>query len=109
MLLPLLLQGYAFCEFADPQVIANVINGLHAKTLERKVCCSKRAGTVGHRERVRAVRNRAGGQAKQGWPETPVATSMLLLVIMLYAVLPYCWFKLPSLTNICKTPEPKVS
>jgi hypothetical protein len=25
----LLLQGYAFCEFSDPRVIPQVINGLH--------------------------------------------------------------------------------
>jgi hypothetical protein len=29
LLLPCCAQGYAFCEFADPRVIPQVINGLH--------------------------------------------------------------------------------
>jgi hypothetical protein len=30
-------QGYAFCEFAKPDSIGNVITGLHMQTFERKV------------------------------------------------------------------------
>lgn len=34
---PAIPQGYAFCEFADPNSIGNVITGLHMQTFERKV------------------------------------------------------------------------
>ncbi|KAF6259756.1 hypothetical protein COO60DRAFT_972048 [Scenedesmus sp. NREL 46B-D3] len=58
-------KGYAFCEFSDPRVIPQVINGLHMQCLERKVLTVKRA----------LEGNRQGGGSKSMAPALGSASS----------------------------------